>query len=635
VSALALTRLGRRDGSAMIDRVVGDKALPAEVAAQIIAKTDGVPLFVEELTKTVLESGLLMDAGDHYELAGPLPPLALPATLHDSLLARLDRLAPVKEIAQIGAVIGREFSHALLAAVAERSAADLQAALDQLVAAELIFRRGAPPDVTYSFKHALVQDVAYGTLLKSRRQHLHARIAKVLEERFSETAKNQPEQLAHHFTEAHQIERAFEYWRKAGERAVARSANVEAIRHLTRGLEALEALPEGPERDRRELALQIGIGTPLIAVQGYAAPQTGAAYSRARALCERLGQAEPLVATLSGEFVYYFVRGEYSAMRRLADEARHVSERLPDPVVRLASHRLAGITAMHGGAFAQARSEFEAILGLYDASQHRSQPVHYVHDPKVSALTYLAPVLWMTGFPEQAQRASVAAFRCAGELDQANLAAHVHNFAGAGLEELLGNIPAVRAHADAILELADRHDLGYWRLNGLILRGWAMVQEGAEEAGIALMRHNTAERAALGVSWYQARYLCLLAAAYAQVGQVEPGLHVIAEAKELLARNEEHMWEGELNRIEGELVRRADSCSPDVQACFGRAIATTRQQGAKSLELRAATSLARLWRDQGRHAEARDLLAPVYGWFTEGFETRDLQDAKALLEELA
>ena len=635
VRTLALTRLGLDDGSAIVDRVVGEKALPAEVSAQIVAKTDGVPLFVEELTKTVLESGLLRDAGNRYELTGPLPPLAIPSTLHDSLMARLDRLAPAKELAQIGAALGREFSHALLAALAPLPEAEFNAALDQLVSSELIFRRGTPPEAIYSFKHVLVQDAAYGTLLKSRRQQLHARIAQILEKRFPETAKNQPELLAHHFTEAHQMERAFDYWLKAGERAAARSANLEAIRHLTQGLEGLEALPEGPERDRRELALQIAIGTPLIAVQGYAAPQTGAAYSRARALCERLGQAEPLVATLSGEFVYYFVRGDYSAMRRLADEARHVSERLPDPVVRLASHRLAGITAMHRGAFAQARCEFEAILGLYDASQHRSQPVHYVHDPKVSALTYLAPVLWITGFPEQAQRAGVAAFGCAGELDQANLAAHVHNFAGAGLEELLGNIPAVRAHADAILELADRHDLGYWRLNGLILRGWAMVQEGAEEAGIALMRQNTTERAALGVSWYQARYLCLLAAAYAQVGQVEPGLQVIAEAKELLARNEEHMWEGELNRIEGELLQAGDLCSSDVQACFGRAIVASRQQGAKSIELRAVTSLARLWRDQGRRAEARDLLAPVYGWFTEGFDTADLKDAKGLLDELA
>jgi predicted ATPase len=599
-----------------------------------VTRTDGVPLFVEELTKTVLESGLLADAGDHYELSGPLPPLAIPTTLHDSLMARLDRLAPVKEVAQTGAVIGRQFSHELLAAVAPMSANQLGDALEQLVNSELVFRRGVPPEATYSFKHALVQDAAYQSLLKSRRQQLHARIAHVLEERFPETAATQPELLAHHFTEARQIERAVGYWLKAGERAAARSANLEAIRHLTRGLEALTTLQESPERDRQELALQVAIGTPLIAVHGYSAPQTGAAFGRARVLSERLGEAQPLIAALSGEFVYYFVRGDYSVMRRLTEEARQVSERLPNPLVRLASHRLAGITAMHFGAFAEARSEFEAILRLYEADRHRSQPVHYVHDPEVSALTYLALVFWILGFPEQGRRSSIAAFRCAAELNQANLTAHVHNFAGAGLDELLGNVSGVRAHAEAILELADRHDLGYWRLNGLILRGWATAREGAADAGIALMRKNASDRAALGVGWYQSRYLCMLAEAYARLGQAEPGLGAIAEGKDLVARNDEHMWEAELDRVEGDLLEVQGASGPDIEACFARAVAVSRGQGAKSLELRAETSLARLWRDQGRRVEARDLLAPVYGWFTEGFDTADLKDAKALLDEL-
>ena len=332
--------------------------------------------------------------------------------------------------------------------------------------------------------------------------------------------------------------------------------------------------------------------------------------------------------------MYSFVRGDYPVMRRLVDEARQVSERLPDPVVRLAGHRLAGIAAMHFGAFAEARCEFDAILRLYDASRHRSQPVHYVHDPKVSALTYLAPVLWILGFPEQACRSSVAAFRCAAELDQANLTAHVHNFAGAGLNELLGNVPAVRAHADAIVELADRHDLGYWRVNGLILRGWTMVHEGAAEPGLALMRQNAADRAAFGVGWYQARYLCMLAEIHAQLCQAELGLRAIAEARDLVARNDEHMWEAEIDRIEGELLWVQGASVSAIEACFARAIAGARQQAAKSFELRAATSLARLWADQGKRAEARDLLAPVYGWFTEGFDTADLKDAKALLDEL-
>jgi predicted ATPase/class 3 adenylate cyclase len=635
VTVLALSRLDRRQGAMLVQRVAGTKALTADTVEEIVTRTDGVPLFVEELTKAVLETHA---GGGNAE--GPLggasiSALALPATLHASLLARLDRLGPAaKQVAQTGAAIGREFSYELLGAVAGRNERELQNELARLVTSELVFQRGAPPESVYTFKHALVQDAAYSTLLRSDRQQLHARIAEVVERRFPERVAREPELVAHHLTEARQIERAIGYWLKAGERAAERSANLEAIRHLARGLEALKTLPEGPERDRRELAFQIAIGTPLIAVHGYSSAQTGAAYSRARVLCERLGEAEPLVATLSGEFVYYFVRGDYRMMRRLTDEARQVSERLPNPVIRLASHRLAGITAMHFGAFPEARSELDAILQLYDARQHRSQPVHYVHDPKVSALTYLALVLWILGFPEEARRSSNEAFRCAAELDQANLTAHVHNFAGAGLDELLGDVSGVRAHADAIVDLADRHNLSYWRVNGLILRGWAMVQQGATEAGIALMRQNAADRAAVGVGWYQARYLCMLAAAYAQVGQAEPGLRVIAEAKALVAANDEHMWEGELDRIEGELMQVQRASATEIETCFARAIATTRGQGAKSLELRATRNLARLWCDQGRRHDAYALLAPAFGWFSEGLETADLKATRAFLDEL-
>jgi predicted ATPase/class 3 adenylate cyclase len=634
VTALTLNRLDRREGTALIKSVARNKSLAAAIVEEIVVRTDGVPLFVEELTKAVLEASVDEANARGMPSAAPALTLAVPATLHASIMARLDRLGPAKEIAQIGAAIGREFSYELLEIVARGHEAKLPAALGRLCEAGLVFRHGTPPNATYTFKHALVQDAACGTLLRGDRQRLHARIAEAFEERFPERIAREPELLAHHFAQARQPERAIRYWLKAGERAAGRSANLEAIRHLTRGLEALRTLPESVERDRRELAFQIAIGTPLIAVQGYSAPQTGAAYSRARVLCERLGEVEPLVATLSGEFVYYFVRGDYPTMRRLTDEARQISERLPNPLVRLTRHRLAGIAAMHFGAFSEARSEFEAILRLYDASRHRSQPVHYVHDPKVSALTYLALVVWMLGFPDQARCSSAAAFRCAADLDQANLTAHVHNFAGAGLADLLGDVAAVRAHAEAIIDLAERHSLGYWHVNGLIFRGWAMAHEGAVEAGIELMYRNAAARAALGVGWYQARFLCMLAAVHAQAGQAEAGLRVIAEAKDLVARNDEHMWAGELDRIEGELRRVQGASASDVEACFARAIAQTQQQSAKSLELRAATSLARLWRDQGKRSEARDLLAPLYRWFTEGFDTPDLKDAKVLLGEL-
>ncbi|MDF2997188.1 MAG: adenylate cyclase [Xanthobacteraceae bacterium] len=635
VTLVSLKRLSPGKAAALVRRILDIKgaSLANHVVDEIVDRTDGIPLFLEELTKAVIEADAADTASNRRRPLTATP--AIPATLQASLMARLDRLGTAaKEAAQVGAALGREFSYELIRAVANTSDEALDEQLSRLVSAELVFERGTRPDTTYTFKHALVQEAAYATLLRADRQRLHARIAETVERRFPDRCKHEPDLLAHHFVEARQIERALDYILQAGARAVERSANVEAIRHLTRGLEALGTLPQSSERDRRELAFQIAIGTPLIAVHGYSAPQTGAAYSRARILCERLGEAKPLVATFSGEFVFHFVRGNYSLMQRLAEEARHVSERMPNPLVRLASHRLAGITAMYSGAFADARPEFEAILGLYDPSQHRGQPVHYVHDPMVSALTYLAPVLWILGFPDQARRSSIAAFECAAELNQANLTAHVHNFAGAGFDELLGNVAGVRAHAEAMIELAERHSLHYWRLNALILRGWAMVQEGAAEAGIALMRQSVADRAALGVSWYQARYLCMLAAAHAHLRQAEEGLRVIAQANDLIARNGEYMWAAELQRLEGELLRLQGASPAETGACFERALSIARDQSARSFELRAASSLARLWLAQGRCHEVRHLLAAIYHWFSEGFQTPDLMEAKLLLDDL-
>jgi class 3 adenylate cyclase len=329
VSTLALTRLGRREGAAMVKQVV-DKALPDEVAAQIVAKTDGVPLFVEELTKTVLESGLLQDAGDRYELSGPLPPLAIPSTLHDSLLARLDRLAPVKETAQIGAAIGREFSHALLAAVADRPESELRTDLDQLVSSELVFRRGSPPEATYSFKHALVQDAAYGTLLKSKRQQLHARIAKVLEEQFPETAEAQPELLAYHCTQAGLVEKATHCWYNAARQAMARSAMVEAAAQLTQALDLLAGLPSSADRDHKELDLQIALGAALIATKGWAVPEVEKTCARARELCTAEDQIPQLLAALYGLFLHHLHLSSKHLALQIAGELLRLAERVQD-----------------------------------------------------------------------------------------------------------------------------------------------------------------------------------------------------------------------------------------------------------------------------------------------------------------
>ncbi|RTE93947.1 adenylate/guanylate cyclase domain-containing protein [Bradyrhizobium sp. LVM 105] len=635
VTALSLSRLGRRQGAAVVDRVTGGKMLPQEVLEQILAKTDGVPLFVEELTKAVIESGLLKDHGSHYELIGPLPPLAIPTTLQDSLMARLDRLAPVKEVAQIAACIGREFGHDLLRSVTALDEHALQRALNELLTAELIFRRGAPPDIGYSFKHALVQDIAHESLLKGKRQQIHARIAAALEEHYPARAEAEPETIASHFTQGGLAGKAVGYWLRAGRIAAERSANLEAITHLTRGLEALKSSPQGPERDRQELALQTAIGGPLIAIHGYTAPQLGTAFSRAHALCYELDDTGALFATLSGKFIFHFVRGDFGAMQILVAEAQRAAERTGDTALDLAAHRMAALTAMHAGDFLTARSEFEMILSRYQPDTHRPPPVHYVHDPKASALPYLAIVLWMLGYPEQAQRTSRAAFEYAAELNQTNLTAHVQVYGGAGPAELMGDTAAVHAHADAIIDLADQHSLNYWRLSGLILRGWAMAKEGNVQGGLPLMRLSLNERARLGASWYQVRYLWMLAAMYRQLGDDENGLATLAEAKAIAARNEEHIWEAELACIDGELRRIGGASAEEAENCLQAALIIAQRQSAKSFELRAAMSLARLWRDQGRVADARGLLGSVYGWFTEGFETADLRSAKALMQELA
>jgi predicted ATPase/class 3 adenylate cyclase len=635
VTALFLSRLGRRQGAAVVDRITGGKPLPQEVLDQILAKTDGVPLFVEELTKAVLESGLLEDRGSHYALTGPLPPLAIPTTLQDSLMARLDRLAPVKEVAQIAACIGREFGHDLLKVVTQLDEDALQRDLNELLEAELVFRRGVPPEVSYNFKHALVQDIAHESLLRSKRQQIHARIAAALEEYYPAVAEVEPETIALHLTEAGLASRAVGYWLRAGRNAAGRSANLEAISHLSRGLEALKSCPEGLERDRQELALQTAIGGPLIAIHGYTAPQLGTAFNRAHALCYELDDTEALFAALSGKFIFHFVRGDYSAMQSLTAEAEHAAERTGNIALELAAHRLAALTAMHAGAFVKARCEFETVLSRYEPNAHRPPPVHYVHDPKASALPYLAVVLWILGYPEQAQSMGCAAFEYAMELNQTNLTAHVKVYGGAGLAELMGDVAAVHANADAVIELADQHSLNYWRLSGLILRGWALAQEGAVEDGLALMHQSLIDRNRLGASWYQVRYLCMLATTYLQLGRGDEGLAALTEAKDLAARNDEHMWAAELARIHGELRRVQGAPSDEVEAYLQAALNVAHSQSAKSFELRAAMSLTRLWCEHGRAAEARRLLDPIYGWFTEGFDTPDLRAAKALMEELA
>jgi predicted ATPase/class 3 adenylate cyclase len=636
VSALALSRLGRREGAALVERVVGDKALPDEVAAQIVAKTDGVPLFVEELTKTVLESGLLKDAGDHYELAGPQPPLALPSTLHDSLLARLDRLAAVKEIAQIGAALGREFSHGLLAAVADRPQAELQAVLDQLVAAELVYRRGTAPDVTYSFKHALVQDAAYGTLLKSRRQHLHARIAQVMEEQFPEIVETQPELLAQHYSGAGLTEQAVHYWEKAGARAIQRSANAEAIERISKALKLLETVPETPERIRQELALQTRLGPAVHAVKGFASPDAETVYNRARELCAQVVDCpELLFSTLRGLWIFHMLRARHDAACELAGQMLTLAQEEQSPAFHLEACKSLGQSRFYLGEFVGAATQLEDALRLYDPEQHRTHTLLYGSDPAVGAGVYAAWTLWCLGHLDQSlakrQEALARARQMGHHYTLAIALCHC-----ALLHQHRRDVQLTEELSEALMALSTEQGFAYWPAVAAAMKGWVLVERGQGDASIAELRSAMATIRAIGTAAELPWYLTLLAGAHGIVGQTAEGLDAIAEALALVASTNERFYEAEIYRLKGELLLKqgGPDSAAGAETCFRQALDIARGQSAKSWELRAATSLARLWAEQGKRAQACDLLAPVYGWFTEGFDTPDLKEARALLQEL-
>jgi TOMM system kinase/cyclase fusion protein len=632
---LTLARLPRQQAKVMVEQVVGNKTLPAAILEQVVARTDGVPLFVEELTKMVLESGLLQEREDRYELTGPLPALAIPATLHDSLMARLDRLAPVKEVAQLGATLGRAFPYALLQAVSPQDEPTLQLALARLVEAELLYQRGVPPQATYLFKHALIQDTAYQSLLKSTRQQYHQRIAQVLEARFAELVETQPELLAHHYTEAGLIEQAVGYWHKAGQKASERSAHVEAINHLTRGLEVLTTLPDTPERAHQELDVQTTLGLALMATKGWAAPEAGKAYARAYALCRQLGEIPQLFAVLKGLRVFYHLRGEFQTARELGEQCLSLAQRQHDPALLLEAHRALAPTLYCLGELASARAHLEEGMALYDPQQHRAHAFLYGEDPGVGCRSYAAWVLWELGHPDQALQQSHEALTRAREL------AHPHSLAyalfyGAVLHQFRREGQAAHERAETLMVLSAEQGFALWGARGTILRGWTLALQGQGVEGIAQMRTGLAGYTTTGATLLQPYWLALLAEAYGIAGRTEEGLRALAGALAAVHRTGERFYEAELYRLKGELLltRSADDQAA-ATTCFQHALAVARRQQAKSLELRAAMSLSRLWQQQGKRDAAHELLAPIYGWFTEGFDTADLKEAKALLEELS
>jgi predicted ATPase/class 3 adenylate cyclase len=635
LTEMTLDYLSHTQVAQIVHRLTEGKALPIEVLAQIVTKTDGVPLFVEELTKAILESGQLTAVDGHYTLTGSFAPLAIPATLQDSLMARLDRLVTAKAVAQYAAVIGRQFPYELLQAASQLDEVTLQRELGRLVEAELLYQRGVPPQATFTFKHALIQDAAYASLLKSTRQQYHQRLAQVLEAQFPETAEAEPELLAQHYTAAGLSAQAVGSWQRAGQQAIERSAHVEAIRHLTRGLEVLTTLPETPARMQQEIDFQVALGPALIATKGWVAPEVEQTYTRARALSQQVEAAPQRFPVLWGLWVFYHGRGASQAARELGEQLLSLAHRAHDRALVLQAHHALGPTCLQLGELPQARAHFEHGIALYDPAQHRAQAFVYGgHDPGICCRAQGAVALWLLGYPDQAVQWSQEALTQARELAHPFSLANALEFASY-LHQLRREGHQTQAHSETLMLLAREQGFAARVTKAQIARGWALAAQGCGAEGVALIRQGLDAERATGAAKGRAYYLALLAEAAATAGDAEEGLRAVADALEAMQQTRERHHAAELHRLKGELrLIRSTEPHAEAEACFQQAFDIARRQEAKSLELRAAMSLSRLWQQQGKQAEAHELLASVYSWFTEGFDTADLQEARALLEEL-
>jgi class 3 adenylate cyclase/predicted ATPase len=632
VTVIALSRLGRSEGAAMVQQLAGDAAsLPQDVITEIVERTDGVPLFVEEMTKAVLEAGA--ERGREIAVSVPSTPLGVPATLQASLMARLDRLGPAaKGVAQIGAAIGRDFSYELAAAVSELSAASLREALQRLVDAGLVFQRGAPPAAEYLFKHALVQDAAYGTLLRRTRQQLHARIVEALEAQSPELMDSQPELFAQHYVEAGMVEKSVASWGKAGHRSAARSAMTEAAAQFHKGLDQLALLPDTPERQRQELELSSGVGAALMAAKGFAAPETGQAHARARELWVQLGSPSEFLQIPYGQSRYHMFRGELDLSQRLNEDLLRLSRQRNDSAGLVLGHYSSGCNLMFAGRFASSRFHLEEAIAVYDSTSELSLIRQASVHPQVTAQAFLGNVLFCLGFPDQALASICAAIREARRLAHPATLATALGF-GARVISFGGDSAVLGEWVDEMIAITAGQALAQWNAGTTVFCGWAKIQNGDVAEGISLLRSGLTAFRAPGTEMFIPHIIALLAAAYEIAGQAEEALALLDDALQLVERTGERWFAAELNRHKGELLLRQGQ-SEAAGELYRKALGIATEQEAKLWELRAAASLARLRRDQGRHVKARDLLAPVYGWFTEGFGTPDLKDAKALLDEL-
>jgi predicted ATPase len=625
VTMLTLNRLDRRDRDTLVMQIAGGRALPRDVVDQLIHRSDGVPLFIEELTKGFLESSV--------------PAAGIPTTLHDSLIARLDRLGAARQVAQIGAAIGRQFSYGLLHAVAGLPEDELHAALARLVASELVTQRGTPPEAIYSFKHALIQDAAHGGLLRSTRQKFHARITEVLATDFPELMDSQPELFAQHYAEAGLVEKSVVWWGKAGRRSAARSSFAEAAAQFQNAIDQLALLPGTPERRQQELEFHVALGAALRVVRGNAAPETGRAFARARKLWEQLGYPTDFFHVPVGQVNYHALRGELDLALRLNEELLRVGGRRNDAVGRLLSHASLAQTLMFRGEFASSSAHFKQGLALDDPCARRAFDEWAARVGRgqgfslVSVHGNLAIVQFCLGYPDQALAEMRTMAADAQTLTHPPYLVLSQVFS-AILLSLTGDDAALDRQSAELTAAAVEQGFPLYHAQGTIFRGWAKVRHGNISEGIDLLHRGLSAYRATGSEVWMPQYRAFLATASEMAGQIDEAAALWDDALHNVERTGERWFEAELNRRKGELLLRQQLWDL-AEGLFGKALRIAQEQQAKLWELRAAVSLARLHRDKGRHANARAVLAPVYRWFTEGFDMADLKEAKALLDELA
>jgi class 3 adenylate cyclase/predicted ATPase len=630
MTPITLNRMERPEVEAIASHAVGGKTLPREVVDHIVAKSDGVPLYVEELTKAIVGSRALEDRGDAYVLSGALSELHIPETLQDSLMARLDRVPRLREVAQLGSVLGREFAYEMISALSGIGETLLQSGLGQLVVEELLYQRGRPPRARYLFKHALIQDAAYQSLLKRSRQQYHQQVAKLMEDRFPDVVSAQPELLAHHYTEANCPAEAIAYWLKAGAFSAKQYANVEAIEQFRKGLELVPALHDPRDRDARELELRMGIGPALIATRHYGDPEIGRTYTRAWELCEPLNDDTRSLAVLRGLVLHYIGTAELDKSQHFAEEMLRVAERLGDAARLVGAHTSLGATFFFQGKLEQARLQLGLSLEKFDSVSHVFPDWAGCH-PAIQCASYLATISWILGYPDRAMEEAATAVKNAETLG--------HPLSLGQTLCYVALIPIFRregaasaAYAGRAVHVCEEQHIGQWHAFAICEHGWAVCASGEMEKGLAqLARTLDHYPQASTQHWLRA----LQADAQLAAGAFEAAFTSVAAGLKVVEKIPDAPCEAELHRLKGEALLAGAGTVSEAEAAMEKCIDVARRQNAKSWELRGATSLARLWRDQGKRDEARDLLAPIYGWFTEGFDTADLRTARALLDELA